>query len=155
MEIIIPNTCIKCGNNLTKDEKKMGLPICQNCINSLLGLVTDKIKSDSKRYDEEVDNFSKFIISSGELFKLDDICIIQCSFNVFMSKITKLIRNNPKIGVKIINDSIGFMKNEINETEETSFNNRFVGTIDELIRKENKEREEKNKEKNKYDKNKN
>lgn len=142
MEIMIPNSCVKCGNCLTNEEKKIGLPLCQKCANSLIDAVKDKIhKSESKKYEDDVDNFSKFILSSGGLFKLEDIVMIQCSFNIFMNRTTGLANKNPDTAEKIFTDSIEFIEKELDNiykdkcpSQSHMYNNRFVSAIDELIK---------------------
>lgn len=139
--------CIKCRNSLTDDEKKMGLPLCQNCIRSLTDTIMGKIrKSDEKKIEEDVDNFSRFILSSGKLFKLDDVTIIQCCFNIFMRETTELEDENLAISHKIFKDAIKFMEREF-EKINNKMNNRddkhisshgndhLVSMIDHLIQK--------------------
>lgn len=141
------SACIKCGNGLTDEEKKMGLPLCQSCIGSLTNTIMGKIrKSDEKKIEQEVDNFTRFILSSGKLFKLDNIAIIQCCFNIFMRETTELEDKNLVISQKIFRDSIKFIERELENIddkvnnlydEHTSSpgNNHLVSKIDDLIQK--------------------
>jgi hypothetical protein len=141
----ISTVCVKCKRNLTDEERKIGLPLCQNCIGSLTDSIMGKIrKSDEKRIEQEVDNFSRFILSSGELFKLDDITVIQCCFNIFMRQTTELEDKNLIISRKIFSDAIKFMEreleninNKMNNDRSTSStgNNNLVSMIDKLIQK--------------------
>ena len=87
----MPAICIKCKKGLADKEKDIGLPLCQSCISSLTDAIMGKMMvSEKKKVEQEIDNFSRFISSSGNLFKLDDITIIQCSFNIFMRKVSEL-----------------------------------------------------------------
>ena len=138
-EIGIPTMCVKCQNNLTDKEKEMGLPLCQNCIGSLTDTIMGKMKGlGEKKVIEDVDNFSKFILSSGNLFRLDDITIIQCCFNIFMRKTTELEDKNLAISEKIFTDAIKFMERELDNIEDKSANTenpRFLSMFDEIIMK--------------------
>ncbi len=142
----ISSVCLKCGKGLTDEEKKMGLPLCQNCVSSLTDILIGKIrKSDEKRVEQEVDNFTKFILSSGKLFKLDDITIIQCCFNIFMRETTELEDKSLALSQKIFRDAIKFMERELEnindkidniENRRTSpGNDHLVSIIDDLIQK--------------------
>ncbi len=147
MEFRIPSVCMKCEKSLTDDEKKMGLPLCQNCIGSLTDILTGKIrKSDEKKIEQEVDNFTRFILSSGKLFKLDDITVIQCCFNIFMRETTELEDKNLAISQKIFRDAIKFMERELENINDkmnnlddrstsSSCNNHLVSIIDDMIQK--------------------
>lgn len=139
-----PDLCVKCGNKLTDEEKKIGLPLCQKCISSLTDTVMRKLKkSDEKKIAQEIDNFSKFILSSSKLFKLDDIAIIQCCFNIFMIGTRELGDKNLVISKKILIEAINFIERElenindkINDDEPTSpVGNDLVSVIDKLIQK--------------------
>ncbi len=143
----MPSACIKCRKDLTDDEKKMGLPLCQGCIGSLTDTIIGKIrKSDEKKIEQEVDNFTRFILSSGKLFKLDDITIIQCCFNIFMRETTELEDKNLDMSHKIFRDAIKFMERELDNIND-KMNNRddrptsspgndhLVSMIDDMIQK--------------------
>lgn len=147
MEFGMSAICIKCRKDLTDDEKKMGLPLCQDCISSLTNILMGKIrKSDEKKIEQEVDNFTRFILSSGKLFKLDNITIIQCCFNIFMRETTELEDKNLAISHKIFRDAIEFIERELENinnkmnniddrhTSSTGGDN-LVSMIDELIQK--------------------
>lgn len=143
----MPSTCIKCRNSLTDEEKKMGLPLCQDCIGSLTDTIMGKIrKSDEKKIEQEVDNFSRFISSSGKLFKLDNIAIIQCCFNIFMRETKELEDKNLIISQKIFRDAIEFIERELENIDDnvdnrddkrasSAGNDNLVSMIDELIQK--------------------
>jgi DNA-directed RNA polymerase subunit RPC12/RpoP len=146
MEIPGMAVCVKCGNDLIEEEKKMGLPLCQNCIGSLTDNIMGKIrKSDEKRIEQEVDNFTRFILSSGKLFRLDDITIIQCCFNIFMRETTGLEDKKLAISQKIFRDAIMFMERELENINDkmnnrddrhtSSGKDRMMSMIDELIQK--------------------
>jgi hypothetical protein len=143
----MPSACIKCGDGLTDEEKKMGMPLCQNCISSLTNIIIGKIrKSDEKKIEQDVDNFTKFILSTGKLFKLDDIAIIQCCFNIFMRETTELEDKNLAISEKIFRDSTKFIERELeniddkvnnlyDEHKSSPGNDHLVSMIDDLIQK--------------------
>lgn len=140
--------CARCKNDLTEEEKDMGIPVCQNCIELLVGTVTDKFKrSEGKKFEEDVDNFSRFIISSGKLFRLDDIVIVQCLFNIFMSEVVHLENNNLALSQKIFRDSIKFIERELEKIEEkkkgrsSNPSDSMISAIDELIKKGMKSRD--------------
>ena len=151
MDIPRPSSvCVKCRNSLTDEEKKMGLPLCQNCISSLTDTIMGKIrKSDKKMIEQEVDNFSRFISSSGNLFKLDDITVIQSCFNIFMCGTTELEDKNLATSHKIFRDAIKFMERELENINDKMDNrddkhddkhtyspgNDLVSMIDDLIQK--------------------
>lgn len=144
MEFGMSAICVKCRKSLTDEEKKMGLPLCQSCISSLTDILIRK--SDEKKIEQDVDNFTRFILSSGKLFKLDDVTIIQCCFNIFMRETTELEDKNLAISHKIFRDAIKFMEREL-ENINDKMNNRddkhasstgddnLVSMIDELIQK--------------------
>lgn len=112
------STCLKCNNNLTEHEKNLGLPLCQNCIGSLTDMLMEKVKrSESNRIGHDIDNFTKFILSSGKLFKLDSITIIQCCFNIFMSEVVSLKNENFILYRDIFKDAIRFIEKTLEETD--------------------------------------
>lgn len=139
--------CVKCRNDLTDEEKKMGLPLCQDCIGSLTDTIMGKIrKSDEKKIEQEVDNFTRFISSSRKLFKLDNITIIQCCFNIFMRETKELEDKNLIISQKIFRDAIEFIERELENIDDNMDNrddkhsssvgnDNLVSMIDELIQK--------------------
>ena len=137
----IPTICIKCKNNLTEKEKEMGLPLCQHCIGSLTDTIMGKMKGlGEKKIEEDVENFSRFISSSGNLFKLDDITIIQCCFNIFMRETTELEDKNLAISEKIFTDAIKFMERELDNIEDKKAtsenpNDKFLSMFDDIIKK--------------------
>jgi len=145
MEFGMSAICIKCRRDLTDDEKKMGLPLCQDCIGSLTDTIMGKIgKSGEKKIEQEVDNFTRFVLSSGKLFKLDDITIIQCCFNIFMRETTELEDKNLVASHKIFSDAIKFMERELenindemndHDDRHTSSpgNDHLVSMIDDMI----------------------
>lgn len=128
--------CARCKNELSEEEKEIGIPICQDCIGLL---VNNEFRSKERKIEKEVDNFSRFILSSGNLFKLDDITIIQCAFNIFMSEIVNLENKNPVVSEKILKDSIRFMQKELKKIDEKkkkfSDNTQMMSMFDELIKK--------------------
>lgn len=134
----MPAICARCKNELTEKEKDIGIPICQDCIGLLID--SDKLRPDERKIEKEVDNFSRFILSSGNLFNLDDITIIQCTFNIFMSEIVNLENKNPIISEKILKDSIRFIQEELKRMDEkkkkSSDNPKArMSIFDELIKK--------------------
>ena len=143
----MPTICVKCRNDLTDEEKKMGLPLCRDCIGSLTDTIMGKIrKSDEKKIGQEVDNFTRFISSSGKLFKLDNIAIIQCCFNIFMRETKELEDKNLIISQKIFRDAIEFIERELENIDgkmdnrddkhsSSAGNDNLVSMIDELIQK--------------------
>lgn len=146
MEKIMLDKCVKCENKLSEEEKKIGLPLCQKCIDSLLNVVKDRFqKTESRRYENDVENFTKYILSSGGLFKLEDIVIIQGVFNVFMNKLSTFAHKNPTIARKIFEDSIRFIKRELDDLDSKKSNEKFISIIDELLKKEKDERDDQNK----------
>lgn len=143
----MPTICVKCRNVLTDEEKKMGLPLCQDCIGSLTDTIMGKIRrSDEKKIEQEVDNFTRFISSSRKLFKLDNITIIQCCFNIFMRETKELGDKNLIISQKIFRDAIEFIERELENIDDkmdnrddkhssSAGNDNLVSMIDELIQK--------------------
>lgn len=143
----MPAICLKCRNDLTDEEKKMGIPLCQDCIDSLTSTIKENIiKSDEKKIEQEVDNFTRFISSSGKLFKLDNITIIQCCFNIFMNETKELKYKNLIISQKIFRDSIKFIERELENINDkmndrndkrasSADKNNLISTIDKLIQK--------------------
>lgn len=141
MESGMPSVCMKCKNDLTYEEKKLGLPLCQDCIGSLTDILMRKIrKSDEKKVEQEIDNFTRFILSSGKLFKLDGITVIQCCFNIFIRETAELKDTNLIASQKILRDAIKFMERELeninvnfSDKHTSSVSNNSLSKIDELL----------------------
>ena len=137
----MPTICIKCKNSLTDKEKEKGLPLCQYCIGSLTDTIMGKMRGlGEKKIEEDVDNFSRFILSSGNLFKLDEITIIQCCFNIFMRETTELEDKDLTVSEKIFTDAIHFMERELDKIEDKKTisenpNGKFFSMFDEIIKK--------------------
>ena len=135
----MPIICVKCKNSLTDKEKEMGLHLCQDCIGSLTDIIMGKMRGlGEKKIEKDVDNFSRFILSSGNLFKLDDLTIIQCCFNIFMKETTELEDKSLAISEKIFTDAIMFMERELDNIEDKkaiSGNPKFLSTFDNIIKK--------------------
>jgi hypothetical protein len=130
------DVCIKCGNNFTEREKEIGIPLCQKCICLLTEIVKKKIrKSDENNMGQDIYDFSTFILSSGKLFKLDNMSVIQCCFNIFMSESKKL---GGSISQNILRDALKFIEKEleniIDNDRTFSNNNDPILIIDKLIK---------------------
>lgn len=136
----LPSVCIKCGNNLTDTDKEIGLPLCQNCIDSLTSNIMGKMKVlGEKKIEQEVDHFTRFISSSGHLFGLDDITILQCCFNIFMKKTVEMEDKNLVVSGKIFSDAIKFIEKELEDIEirktmSGKANDKFISMFDGMRR---------------------
>jgi len=110
--------CIKCNCELSDKEKAMGIPLCQGCIESLVEFIGKKIsRIDEKRIGEQVDNFSRFILSSGYLMGLDEALVSKCCFYGFMKSVTDIESKNIAFAEKILKQAIVFINKELEEIE--------------------------------------
>ncbi len=160
---MVDSVCARCKNDLTEEEKVIGIPICQDCIDSLVSNITDTVKASEKRkIEKNVEDFARFILSSGNLFNLDQITILQCCFNIFMRETVGLKDKNLSISEKIFKDAVKFIEKELNSKKNISDNPNveMMSLFDELIKngvnnengnkknlKTKKDKKEKNKDK--------
>lgn len=159
--INIPTVCIKCDNILSDEEIAMGIPICQKCVGSLVGIVGKKIAdTEMKRLKKQVENFSRFVVSSGQLMGLDDTSIAQSCFNIFMDTIVYMEDKDIVNAENIFGHAATLMNKElekikIKKDEGENINDQLTMFMDELMKKGGRDGDSKGdvqNEKDKYDK---
>lgn len=106
--------CMKCHNDLNDDEKAVGMPLCQNCIESIVSGIKKKIAGvEEKKMKVQLENFSRYIISSGKLMGIDDITIMLACFDTFMNKTVDLKDNDIIFAEKIFTHAAEFINGEL------------------------------------------
>ena len=112
-------TCVKCHEELGKEEKRRGIPICAKCMTELMEIVHNSItKDDAKEFADDVSNLTDFISSSSRLMGLDDIVVIQVCFNIYMSMVRKMGRDKSSVAKKIFRDAKRFIEVELDRLED-------------------------------------
>lgn len=110
--------CSNCKEELSEEDKKVGMPICVNCIKQIIAIARNNIRKDSaNKYVNDVDNFTNFISSSSMLMKLDYIVVVQACFNIFMNTLKNIEKIDLSDREQILRDSKRFIDVEIENTE--------------------------------------
>ncbi len=120
MEDIDENSeiCKKCKGELSKKDKRIGMPICTKCIEEIVGIIKKNVgKEGYKKFSEDVANFTSFISSSSSLMRLDNLVVIQTCFNVFMTMLGTFSKRDLAIKEKILRDSKAFIEIELENIE--------------------------------------
>lgn len=142
--IRMPTSCIKCHNELNDEEKEIGIPVCQNCIDSLVGSISQKFTdAERRKTGNDVNNFENYILASGRLMGLGDVSIIQASFNLFMGGVTGLEEKKIDMAENIFQESVKFINNELEKIRvkkeiSKNPNDPLIKMMDELMKKGNK-----------------
>jgi hypothetical protein len=120
MENIDENSgrCKNCNGELSEKDKRIGMPICAECIKKMVDIIKNNVSKNSlKKYSDDVDNFAKFISSSSKLMGLDYLVVVQTCFNVYMNTLRNLPKRELFLKEKILRDSKAFIEIELENVE--------------------------------------
>lgn len=141
MENIDENSgrCKNCNGELSEKDKRIGMPICAECIKKMVDIIKNNVSKNSlEKYSDDVDNFAKFISSSSKLMGLDYLVVVQTCFNVYMNTLRNLPKRELFLKEKILRDSKVFIeieleKNENNDNDDDGKDENLKGLFDALI----------------------
>lgn len=139
----IPDFCINCNGKMGDKEKEMGIPVCQNCIDLLGDSLMKKMSGiDTKKISDKIDNFTRFILSSGNLMDIDDLLMSQCCFNGFMKSVANIENMDTVLAEKVFKQAMFFMNKELgrieSKREKNEGNDKFRSFMEGIISKSHK-----------------
>lgn len=110
--------CSNCKGELSVEDKRVGMPICANCIKEIVEIARKNIgKRGVEKFSNDVDNFTNFISSSSMLMNLEYIVVIQACFNIFMTVLKDIQKIDLTTKEQILRDSKRFIELELKNTE--------------------------------------
>ena len=126
--------CSNCKGKLSEEDKRVGMPICVNCIKEIIEIARKNIgKHGPEKFSNDVDNFTNFISSSSMLMKLDNIVVIQACFNIFMTVLRDIQKIDLSVKEQILRDSKRFIELELKNTELGKERKKIIDEIKEDI----------------------